>query len=311
MNCLELVGVVFYPLSDHLGSTTITTDAAGAAVSELRYTPWGKTRFESGSSLMEYKFTGQYSNESDFGLYYFNARWYDPYLKQFSSPDSLVPDPYNSLDYNRYGYARENPVRYNDPTGHCVASGQVFDSSSSVCQWTHNGQNSGNSNAVDHSYKKSKSEEIPTYQECLLACHKSVEPQQYSVPALDPSKVDWLHAGSNAIGLVGDVATVVVLMDPVPGDEVVVIGGATLANGISTGANVVGLGVDIRDFIKTGYNNGQAIDIALILGGAKFAVIRASWLKTAVPIIGFPYHASGLWTAFSPSFSIITVGGNK
>ena len=67
---MKQAGVVYYPLTDHLGSTTITTDAAGAAVSELRYTPWGKTRFESGSSLMEYKFTGQYSNESDFGLYY-------------------------------------------------------------------------------------------------------------------------------------------------------------------------------------------------------------------------------------------------
>ncbi len=46
------------------------------------------------------------------------TRWYDPYLKQFSSPDSLIPDPYNSLDYNRYDYARSNPLKYTDPSGH-------------------------------------------------------------------------------------------------------------------------------------------------------------------------------------------------
>ena len=97
---MKQAGVVYYPLTDHLGSTTITTDAAGASVSELRYTPWGKTRFESGSSLMEYKFTGQYSNDSDFGLYFYNARWYDAGLKHFSSPDSLIPDPSDTPMYS-------------------------------------------------------------------------------------------------------------------------------------------------------------------------------------------------------------------
>jgi hypothetical protein len=30
----------------------------------------------------------------------------------------VIPDPYNPLDWNRYSYARYNPVTYNDPTGH-------------------------------------------------------------------------------------------------------------------------------------------------------------------------------------------------
>jgi hypothetical protein len=37
---------------------------------------------------------------------------------QWSSPDTLIPDPYNPLDWNRYLYARGNPLRYNDPSGH-------------------------------------------------------------------------------------------------------------------------------------------------------------------------------------------------
>ena len=40
------------------------------------------------------------------------------YITQMTQPDSIVPDPYNPLDWNRYSYARYNPVLYTDPTGH-------------------------------------------------------------------------------------------------------------------------------------------------------------------------------------------------
>jgi hypothetical protein len=49
---------------------------------------------------------------------YYNARFYDPYLNHFTQPDSIVPDPSNSQDWDRYSYARNNPLRYTDPTGH-------------------------------------------------------------------------------------------------------------------------------------------------------------------------------------------------
>jgi RHS repeat-associated protein len=47
-----------------------------------------------------------------------NARWYDPRIIGFNVPDTLIPDLYNPLDYNRFGYARYNPLKYTDPTGH-------------------------------------------------------------------------------------------------------------------------------------------------------------------------------------------------
>ena len=31
-----------------------------------------------------------------------------------------MPDPAQVIDYNRYLYARGNPVKYNDPSGHCI-----------------------------------------------------------------------------------------------------------------------------------------------------------------------------------------------
>jgi len=43
---------------------------------------------------------------------------YDIYLNRWTSPDTILPDPYNSLDWDRYSYARNNPVKYVDPNGH-------------------------------------------------------------------------------------------------------------------------------------------------------------------------------------------------
>ncbi|MEM7375636.1 MAG: RHS repeat-associated core domain-containing protein, partial [Bacteroidota bacterium] len=52
------------------------------------------------------------------GLMYYNARYYDPEIGAFISPDTIVPDPANLLAYNRYMYTLGNPLRYTDPTGH-------------------------------------------------------------------------------------------------------------------------------------------------------------------------------------------------
>ncbi len=115
-------GTLNYLLGDHLGSTSLTTDANGQVISELRYKPWGETRYSSGSEQTKYGYTGQYSYVSDFGLHFYNARWYDSYLNHFTQPDSIVPDPANPQDWDRYAYAQNNPLRYKDPTGHSYCS---------------------------------------------------------------------------------------------------------------------------------------------------------------------------------------------
>ena len=49
---------------------------------------------------------------------YYNARYYDPGLGTFISPDSLVPGAGQVINYNRFLYARGNPLKYTDPTGY-------------------------------------------------------------------------------------------------------------------------------------------------------------------------------------------------
>ncbi len=50
-------------------------------------------------------------------MYYLRARYYDPYVKRFTSYDIIEGDISNPLDMNRYAYCRNNPVRYIDPSG--------------------------------------------------------------------------------------------------------------------------------------------------------------------------------------------------
>jgi RHS repeat-associated protein len=69
----------------------------------------------------EPNYTGQRLDGS--GLLYYQARYYDPQLGVFISPDSLIPDPTHYPAYHRYLYADANPLKYNDPTGHCAEAG--------------------------------------------------------------------------------------------------------------------------------------------------------------------------------------------
>jgi RHS repeat-associated protein len=70
---------------------------------------------------VNHKFTGQ-EIDNETGLYYYNARYYDPQLCRFITADTLVVHGYDPQDLNRYAYARNNPLKYTDPSGHGFGS---------------------------------------------------------------------------------------------------------------------------------------------------------------------------------------------
>jgi hypothetical protein len=61
-------------------------------------------------------------------LYFYGARWYDSALGRFGSPDTLIPEASQGVQaWDRYAGMNNNPVRYNDPSGHdvgCVELGR-------------------------------------------------------------------------------------------------------------------------------------------------------------------------------------------
>jgi RHS repeat-associated protein len=110
---------LFYIHTDHLGSTSLMSDSGGALVvdSVARYLPYGRWRTEPTADLTDRAYTGQKHN-MDIGLYYYNARYYAPGIGRFISADTIVPDPTNPQQFNRYTYVLNNPIVLVDPTGH-------------------------------------------------------------------------------------------------------------------------------------------------------------------------------------------------
>jgi RHS repeat-associated protein len=99
-----------YFLTDHLGSTTALTDATGGVVERQSYEPFGNSP---GSGLTRYGYTGR-ELDSQTGLMYYRARWYDPQQSRFLSED---PIGFAGGDANFYAYVGNDPVNAIDPSG--------------------------------------------------------------------------------------------------------------------------------------------------------------------------------------------------
>jgi len=110
-------GDVFFIHTDHINSTNVVTDSSGNQSLLLEYDPYGQTATFTGSEDLKFKFTGQERDEST-KLYFYAWRYYDPQIGRFIVPDTIVPNPSDPQDLNRYSYVNNNPVKYTDPTGH-------------------------------------------------------------------------------------------------------------------------------------------------------------------------------------------------
>jgi RHS repeat-associated protein len=100
---------VSYFLIDHLGSSAGLTDAAGNVVDQLAYDSFGNS---TGSGRTRYSYTGR-ELDSDTGLYYYRARFYDPQTGRFISEDPIGLRG----GINLYVYVKNNSISFFDPSG--------------------------------------------------------------------------------------------------------------------------------------------------------------------------------------------------
>lgn len=115
---------MYYLYRDYLGSILLITDNQGVKKEQRHFDAWGnivKLTDGNGNNLTEFAildrgYTG-HEHLSKVGLIHMNGRLYDPLLHRFLAPDNFVQDPYNSQNYNRYGYVLNNPLKYTDESG--------------------------------------------------------------------------------------------------------------------------------------------------------------------------------------------------
>jgi len=106
---------VYYLHQDALGSTRLETTSTVVTKFKSNYVPYGNNYAMTGKEVFMY--TGK-PYDSATGLYYLGARYYDDGIGRFVTEDSYLGDKNDPITLNLYIYARDNPERYVDPTGH-------------------------------------------------------------------------------------------------------------------------------------------------------------------------------------------------
>jgi len=96
-----------YFYNDDLGSRRAVISSSGALIEEIKYTAFGELK--PGYNRERASFTGKQLDAT--GLYYFNARYYDPDSGRF-----LTQDP-NKQGSGWYTYCNNNPINLTDPSG--------------------------------------------------------------------------------------------------------------------------------------------------------------------------------------------------
>lgn len=109
---------------DYQGTIVAISDQSGAVVEKRLFDAWGNIvkvqdgvgNILAGLAILDRGYTGHEHLQS-IGIIHMNGRLYDPRLHRFLQPDNYVQEPYNTQNYNKYGYVLNNPLKYTDQSG--------------------------------------------------------------------------------------------------------------------------------------------------------------------------------------------------
>lgn len=117
---------VYTVATDHLTGSNAVSTSAGALEELMDYYPYGFPRLDekAGSFNEKRKFAG-HEYDTDTGLSYMVARYYDGAVGRFYAQDQLfwsIPSEYliDPQQQNGYSYARNNPMYYIDADGRAI-----------------------------------------------------------------------------------------------------------------------------------------------------------------------------------------------
>lgn len=111
---------------DYLGSILAITNSAATILEQRQFGAWGEVdKFKKGNSEIDFKNSTTLLNRGYTGhehfmsvaLIHMNGRMYDAKLGRFLSPDNYIQEPFNTQNFNRYGYVLNNPLKYTDQSG--------------------------------------------------------------------------------------------------------------------------------------------------------------------------------------------------
>ncbi|MBZ0282472.1 MAG: DUF6531 domain-containing protein [Anaerolineae bacterium] len=104
----------FFTYPDGLGNITVLADAFANPVSPNTYLPFGMPEFSSDQNAQDYRTFNGTEWESDFGLYHYGARLYDPQTHNWLTQDIYRGSAADPMSLHRYAFVDNNPVNLSD-----------------------------------------------------------------------------------------------------------------------------------------------------------------------------------------------------
>ncbi|WP_294275706.1 RHS repeat-associated core domain-containing protein, partial [uncultured Chryseobacterium sp.] len=139
-NFTESSGSYKFLHKDYIGSILAISDEAGNKLEQRHYDAWGnfthlqigngaivtdKNIIDQSSLIIDRGYTS-HEHFAEVGIIHMNGRLYDPLLRRFLNADENIQDPYNTQNYNKYGYVMNNPLMFNDPSGEFWEAGALL-----------------------------------------------------------------------------------------------------------------------------------------------------------------------------------------
>jgi RHS repeat-associated protein len=101
---------------DGMGSVRQLTNTSGTVTDSYEYDAFGNQISHTGTTPNNYLYRGE-QYDSDLGLYYLRARYYNPATGRFMSRDPNDGDITDPATLHKYLYANSDPVDRTDPSG--------------------------------------------------------------------------------------------------------------------------------------------------------------------------------------------------
>jgi len=118
----DAAGNINYFLYNGHGDVVKLVDSAGNIKNRYEYDIYGKVTNAAENGIPNpMRYAGQYY-DSESGLYYLRARYYDPRIGRFISEDTYKGKIEDPSTLNLYVYCQGNPIKYNDLSGHIVGT---------------------------------------------------------------------------------------------------------------------------------------------------------------------------------------------
>lgn len=110
-------GTTLYYMYNGHADVTALIDVSGTIQNTYYYDAFGNILETSENVNNPFTYAG-YQYDKETGLYYLNARYYDPIIARFLSEDTFRGIQNDPLSLNLYTYTANNPLKYYDPSGH-------------------------------------------------------------------------------------------------------------------------------------------------------------------------------------------------